>query len=64
MQRPITDDGGAVSLLLGRVRFVLGQSWLLGWCAHKAIEETEEGYFNHEPPLVGTLRLGKCVGCA
>ena len=32
------DDGEAVALLRGRVCFVLGLFWLLGWCARKAMK--------------------------
>ena len=65
MQRPSTDDGGAVALLRGRVCFVLGQLRLLRWCAHEAREETEEGHFESRAPTGWYFEVKQvCFLCA
>ena len=64
-QQPSTDNGGAVALLRGRVCFVLGQVWLLRWCAHEAREETEEGHFESRPLTGWYLKVRQvCFLCA
>ena len=57
MQGPSYDDEEALALLQGRVCFVLGPLRLLRWCAHKAIEETEEGHFESRAPTGWYLKV-------
>jgi len=64
-QGPSYDDGLSVALLRGRVCFVLGQLRLLRWCAHEAIEETEEGHFESRAPTGWYFKVGQgCFLCA
>ena len=64
-QGPSYDDGLSVALLRGRVCFVLGPLRLLRWCAHEAIEETEEGHFESRAPTGWYFKVGQgCFLCA
>ena len=58
-QGPSYDDEEAVALLQGRVCFVLGQVWLLRWCAYEAREETEEGHFESRAPTGWYFKASK-----
>ena len=64
MQRPSSNDGGAVALLRGRVCFVLGPLRLLRWCAHEAREETEEGHFESRAPTGWYFKVRQVCFCA
>ena len=47
---PITYKHACFVMLRRRVCFVLGQVWLLRWCADEARDETEEGQFESRSP--------------
>ena len=52
-------------MLQGRMCFVLGQLWLLRWCAHEAREEAKEGHFESRAPTGWYFKVSSvCFLCA
>ena len=62
---PLSNKKARFVLLRGRVCFVLGQVWLLRWCAHEASEKTEEGHFESRAPTGWYFEVRQvCFLCA